>query len=1336
MRKFTLFLAALFCVSLPTMAEDIPVGHVGYQFVKNIPMSESGSANVTFTLYDSINNIVAVYYTSYKWSGNYLDYIWLYGDDGCTVKNGKGKLVIPQTVSDTLGNTYTVGGVGAQGLASLNITAIELPPTITTIGKGAFWYNSKLTEINLPEGLTRIYDGAFNECTGLTQVTLPSTLDTLDGFASTGLTSIVIPASVKCIDDGAFDNCKSLANVDMSAVNNLQYLGSGSFSGCKALESFDFTKLANTLVSSDVFSYSGMKEVNWPEANGEVLLQRMFSGCDSLKRAILPTSLTELPEEIFYNCHSLDSININQMTNLKTLGVRCLCGTRLTGVFKVPETVETIESAALAQDTALTRIILPQGLTTIKSAAFYGCSNITAITLPEGLTTLGSSAFGQCSKLQTVNIMDLKNIKSIDSNTFTGCQLSGELHFPENITSVSREAFMDNSGLTKVYFHDKFKNVERSAFQNCTGVTDVYFDNITIKWGYNGSLVDFTNDCSIKLHVYEDLYNACVDSTRSDYFQSWYNQCPDAFVVNTEVKPGAYAGVLTMDLVDENGAKTGEITTDAYVYSASGDDRTVVLFSVKTDISDPYLPEEMLTSEAYDHGYLTCTGRGTLVIPDSMDVKGDKYAVAYIGSREFRNCDSITGIVLPKALREIGYCAFENDSNIVSFTDFSTLPHLQKIHDYAFSYCNRMSGELRFPEGMTYVSGFGRDWTADNQEYFDTLPNFTKIILPSTIKTIGTSAFSDTNIETLVIPDSCETIGYYAFYGAKHLKNIYFPVGCKLKTIGKRAFAGWIQVEYTENNADRTPQIEQLILPEGLEIVGEGAFAHARKLRTVSMPSTLKELATWSFAFCYELDSMYWADNSQLQTINSYAFEKSPLTMSDFILPRTISYIGRGAWAYSSPRNIFVPKELPLCGPEVWSRVGFQRLEFEDGYRFVMETTVGGYYDSDTVPSYTFSYTGREDGALIILPEGIAAIDESAFSKAHIDSVVLPQSLREIKTYAFSGAELSTPVTIPAGVRVIGKHAFNMVNDVPEVIFETPHPDSIVWQSPDENDFGTPEYTTLRVHRGIYNQCKLGVREDAFQYWFTFGDSTSVTEIPDPDMSAIIEPVDTPEPTETPIPVVNIDSLPEDPQLLLNDYVDGVLYTLQPAAGDSVVVEESSEPEEPDMRCIQIASTVSIDYLSMTLANLVPGTSEWADNFNGLSFLIPAGEGTITLDLKVTGDFKLGVFVGAAYTKWTQNEKGTIDIHYTCGDDTWVHICGAEGSEPNPSPMLRKRGLAQLSNYARIYGISIGPKKSQEGVEQTESQEPSAKSQKFLRNGVLLIERNGRIYDATGAQMK
>lgn len=142
-------------------------------------------------------------------------------------------IVIPDTVSYvdgvwTDGNTYTVtvianalSGSGGNSFCFSNITSIELPSTLETIGDWAFQGCRKLTSVNIPYGVVSIGEGCFLDCTQLTHVTFErdefgkSNLQSIGdaAFFNTNLSEISVPSSVTYFGIAAIGACMNIETI-------------------------------------------------------------------------------------------------------------------------------------------------------------------------------------------------------------------------------------------------------------------------------------------------------------------------------------------------------------------------------------------------------------------------------------------------------------------------------------------------------------------------------------------------------------------------------------------------------------------------------------------------------------------------------------------------------------------------------------------------------------------------------------------------------------------------------------------------------------------------------------------------------------------------------------------------------------------------------------------------------------------------------------------------------------------------------------------------------------------------------------------------------------------
>lgn len=136
-----------------------------------------------------------------------------------------------------------------------------------------------------------------------------------------------------------------------------------------------------------------------------------------------------------------------------------------------------------------------------------------------------------------------------------------------------------------------------------------------------------------------------------------------------------------------------------------------------------------------------------------------------------------------------------------------------------------------------------------------------QVVIPETIEgvkvvTIGENAFADSEVESVILPDSIMEIGDDAFQDCKNLKTVQLPE--KLKTIGMGAFA-------------ECSNLTEVKLPEKLKTIGWAAFAGCSNLTEVTIPENVTSLEYFAFANCEKLRSVTMSDElyQQLQLGNS-----------------------------------------------------------------------------------------------------------------------------------------------------------------------------------------------------------------------------------------------------------------------------------------------------------------------------------------------------------------------------------------------------------------------------------------------------------------------------------
>ena len=210
------------------------------------------------------------------------------------------------------------------------------------------------------------------------------------------LTSIKLPNSLIKIKDDAFNSMDTLKSLVIDGgAPNLNELGERSFSGCSSIEELDLSNSKLTSIPEGAFAY-----------------------CKNLKTIKLPSTITSIGDEAFYNCQSLTNIEGLDKCNLKSIGSAAFSNCK------------ELENLDFSQST----------FTNVPSKAFHGCSALAKITLPNTLTTIGGYAFYACYGIPQ---LDLSNtaLTTLENYALYQMRETTKLSLPDSISSIGTHAF-------------------------------------------------------------------------------------------------------------------------------------------------------------------------------------------------------------------------------------------------------------------------------------------------------------------------------------------------------------------------------------------------------------------------------------------------------------------------------------------------------------------------------------------------------------------------------------------------------------------------------------------------------------------------------------------------------------------------------------------------------------------------------------------------------------------------------------------------------------------------------------------------------------------------------
>jgi len=223
----------------------------------------------------------------------------------------------------------------------------------------------------------------------------------------------------------------------------------------------------------------------------------------------------------------------------------------------------------------------------------------------------------------------------------------------------------------------------------------------------------------------------------------------------------------------------------------------------------------------------------------------------------FDGCKKIEKVVLPNSLTTIGQCAFFNCTNLKTLVIGSKVTTIKpglwggcsKLTDVTINSANfHLTNGVLYNKDYTIIIAALQTWNYGDlsirngvkeiqYDAFSFCSNLTSLTFPSSVTTIGDTAFEYTGISSVVFTSYISSIGSFAFSGCKNLKELDLtPV--KLTSLDYGAFMN--------------SNIETVYMPKTLKELKQSVFS-GTPLKNIfvytATPATMYDLASSSPTF-------------------------------------------------------------------------------------------------------------------------------------------------------------------------------------------------------------------------------------------------------------------------------------------------------------------------------------------------------------------------------------------------------------------------------------------------------------------------------------------------------
>lgn len=414
-----------------------------------------------------------------------------------------------------------------------------------------------------------------------------------------------------------------------------------------------------------------------------------------------------------------------------------------------------------------------------------------------------------------------------------------------NDDEIPEYEFSHSKTLKEVYLPTTLKVIGEEAFAECTKLVQVHFpeglDSIAPRAFYKSGL---SGELSLpsRLRVIARQAFGWTKVTK--------------VIINSDI----IAGKTIFQKEDGNGVSSNYSS----IYAVGGNS----VFAYCEDLSEVVVKEGCTKLEI---GFQHCTSLSKVVLPNTLNQIGHKSGNN--GNYIFKDCSSLKDIFLPDNLLYIGYNAFANTS----------------------------LNEIRIPDNVQYLGTYA----------FHKCALLERIILSKQLEQIAHGCFEGcVSIGEIEIPDKVFEIDYKAFADCTSLRTIQF--GNSIKTIGRNAFEGCIL-------------LQSAVMPSSLTTLRESAFEGCSNLVKVSLPDYLEEIESSTFKDCIELRDLYIGKS--VLKVGSSAFFHCP-KIESLNLPSSITQIDSYVFAYTGLKEIKVSWSNPLSiGSNIFDGINLSKTK-------------------------------------------------------------------------------------------------------------------------------------------------------------------------------------------------------------------------------------------------------------------------------------------------------------------------------------------------------------------------------------------------------------------------
>ncbi len=679
--------------------------------------------------------------------------------------------------------------------------------------------------------------------------------------------------------------------------------------------------------------------------------QEAFWGNDKLTKIVLP-AVQHIGKWAFESCKTLGEVTFNE--GIESIAYGAFMNCRLQADITFPQSLKSVGDWAFQSCLGIQQVTF-QNVEHIGIGIFYGCSNIHTIHLGDGNLVLDDYALQTCTGLKNVTIGN--NVVSVGTDIFYGdsqviYKVEDNVKYIGNTNNPYVIAISNNdSNRQSLALKSGTRIVANNAFSYCSNLNSVTFNTELRRIGVNA-------------------FRGCNNIGTLQFNDSL-----------EKIDKMAFCDCSNLATV-EFGSGIKEIGSDAF--DSDSKITTVNVPSIEVWLNITFHTDNLL-AQIRDSIDCNPLANGSAILQVNGETIKDVSipdGIQKISSMAFAGYGLLESVSIPNSVEEIGFMAFYKTPKLNSIT----------VSSNNQNYLAQDGSLIRKEDDTLLASATGSipDGVKKIDHYALSYKTYNKLILPESLEDIGVFAFESTKIDDITINVGLKKIQEYAF----DTSGLYNHRIIRIPDIGK-----WC-------NVDILGASQNLISVSDTVLFAGNNYSNS----TVTIPDTVTEIKSLTF---------------------------SGMTMYYMSIPKETIKIASTAFLDSQHiEKCLVAAENPIYKNEADGHLLIEKATSTvifggRGYDYQLSEL-----DIAAIGNYAFHSRSIQG---ITLGDSVKKIGEKAFYSCSTSTMILGNSIEEIGSEAFGNNKNITSITLPSTLQKMGSSIFLGCTTLQSVYVQDPN---------------------------------------------------------------------------------------------------------------------------------------------------------------------------------------------------------------------------------------------------------------------------------------------------------